>query len=84
MESIILALFSLAFNGLFGVGMYFMKIAHDATKERLTKTETQIDSIRDHYFKKEDFREFKEELWVRLDRMENAFEAKLKVFSEKN
>lgn len=84
MDPIIVGLFSLAINCVFGVGMYFMKSNHENIKERLAKTESAIDHIKDHYFKKEDFREFKEELWVRLDRMENSFESKLKLFNEKN
>lgn len=84
MDPMTLALFSMGMNCLFGVGMYFMKSNNEAMRERQAKTENSIDHIREHYFKKEDFREFKEELWIRLDRMEHSFDSKLKTLNEKN
>ncbi len=47
--------------------MFFMKIAHDNLKEQIKEHKQDIDKIKDTYIKKEDFREFKEELFVRLD-----------------
>lgn len=47
--------------------MFFMKISYDAVKDQLKEHKQDIDKIKDTYIKKEDFREFKEELFVRLD-----------------
>ena len=79
MESIALTLFLI--NALQGLAMYFMKVAHDNTKERLTSHQQSIDEIKDKYYKKEEFREFKEELFNRLDKMENSFDRR---FQEMN
>lgn len=68
---------SFIINGLLGVAMYFMKQANDAANERLSKVEGEVSKIKDTTVKKEDFREFKEELWLRFDKMEVAFEKKL-------
>lgn len=69
---------SFIINGLLAVAMYFMKQAHDTTKEQLKEQRSDITHIKDTYFKKEEFREFKEELWTRFDKMEVAFERRLK------
>ena len=68
---------SFIFNVLLGIVMFFMKQSNDTMKERLSKTEDKVDRIADTYFKKDEFREFKEELWVRMDKMEVAFEKRL-------
>jgi len=57
--------------------MYFMKLNNDAIRERMAKNEEDMNKVKDTYFKKEDFREFKDELWTRLDKMENTFERRL-------
>ena len=41
--------------------MYLMKQGNDATKERLGKTEDRLERLQDTTYKKEDFREFKED-----------------------
>lgn len=63
--------------------MFFMKQSNDATKERLSKVEDHIEKIKDTTFKKEDFREFKDELWVRMDKMEIAFEKRVQELTHK-
>lgn len=68
---------SFIINGLLSIAMYFMKQSHDATKEQLKEQRGDIAHIKDNYFKKEEFREFKEELWNRFDKMEIAFERRL-------
>lgn len=68
---------SFILNGLLGVAMYFMKQSHEQTKELLHDQRKDIALIKDTYFKKEEFREFKDELWTRLDKMENTFERRL-------
>jgi uncharacterized membrane protein YraQ (UPF0718 family) len=68
---------SLIINGLLGVAMYFMKQANDNNKEQLNNQRQDIQHIKDNYFKREEFRDFKDELWTRLDKMENTFERRL-------
>ena len=62
--------------------MYLMKQGNDATKERLGKTEDRLERLQDTTYKKEDFREFKEELFVRMDKMEVAFEKRLQEITK--
>lgn len=71
------ALILLAVNAILGLTMYFMKQTAEATKQRLDKLESNVDVLKDTTFKKEEFREFKEELWVRMDKMEVAFDKRL-------
>ena len=68
---------SFIFNVLLGVVMFFMKQSNDTMKERVHKLETDVERIKDGTVKKEDFREFKEELWVRFDKMEMTIDKKL-------
>ena len=49
----------------------------DAQTKRLDSLDSEIKHIKDEYNKKEDFREFKQELWARLDKMETSFEIRL-------
>ena len=65
---------SFLINALLAVGMYFMQQENQTTKDRLKRLESKQDDLEKTTFKKEDFREFKEELWVRMDKMEIAFE----------
>lgn len=76
MDPFVIAGLSILINALLGIGMFFMKSNHETTKERMSKVEGHIDQIKEHYFKKEDFKDFKEELWTRLDKMEVAFNNK--------
>lgn len=39
-------------------------------KAEVVKNSVDIDNVKDKYFKKEDFTDFKKELWQRLDRFE--------------
>ena len=64
--------------------MFFMKTSADTTKDRINKLETSLDHLRDTTFKKEDFREFKDELWVRMDKMEVAFEKRFQQMDKGN
>lgn len=68
---------SFILNGLLGIVMYFMQQNSETLKERLNRTEDKLNEIEKTTVKKEDFREFKEELWVRFDKMEFNFEKKL-------
>ena len=71
-------LLSFLFNALLGVIMFFLKQNNDQLKDRLKDLETRTSRIEDTTVKKEDFREFKEELWLRFDKMENAFDRRLR------
>ena len=64
-------------NGLLAVIMYFMKLAHDGLRENLKDHQMQLEHIKDKYYKKEDFKEFKEELWFRLDEMKLDFKREI-------
>jgi hypothetical protein len=68
---------SLVINGLLGVSMYFMKQSGDNIKKQLDDQRADINHIKENYFKREEFRDFKDELWVRLDKMEHTFERRL-------
>ncbi len=68
---------SLIINGLLGVSMYFMKQNNDVVKKQIEDQRTDINHIKENYFKREEFRDFKDELWVRLDKMEHTFERRL-------
>lgn len=54
-------------NVLTGVIMYFMKQAYDSLKQGLQALQHRQERFTEDYLKKEDFREFKEELWKRFD-----------------
>ncbi len=68
---------SLIINGLLGVSMYFMKQSGDNVKRQLDDQRADINHIKENYFKREEFHDFKDELWIRLDKMENTFERRL-------
>ena len=57
-------------NGLLGIAMYFIKLAHDNTKDEIRALKNEVKDVRERAFLKEDFRDFKLELWNRLDRIE--------------
>ncbi len=72
-------------NGLFGVVMWLGKAQIDSIKNDLKDVELELEKVKEHYIRKEDFREFKSELWDRLARMETSMEQKIetvtKIFS---
>jgi Ni,Fe-hydrogenase III large subunit len=49
-------------NILIGIVMYFMKMSHDNSKEQIKELKTEVKELRDTAFRKEDFREFKQEI----------------------
>lgn len=57
-------------NLLLGGVIWFMKTAYTDLKENQKELRQELTVVKDTYFKKEDFREFKDELWTRLDKME--------------
>lgn len=64
-------------SALAGLVMLLGKQQMDTQAKRLESLDNEINYIKEVYFKKEDFREFKQELWARLDRMESSFEIRL-------
>jgi len=67
----------LIINGLFGVVLMLAKNSYNDIKENIKAHSEELSRIKDTYFKKEDFREFKEELWMRLDRMQLEMERRI-------
>ena len=71
-------------NILIGIVCYFLKSEHTDLKEankalhnRCDSITNELQTVKDKYFKKEDFSEFKKELWARLDRMEDDFKQQI-------
>ena len=60
-------------NGLLAVVAYFLKLEHNSMKEDNKALWSELGVVKEKYYKKEDFLEFKRELWSRLDRMEEDF-----------
>lgn len=64
-------------NLLLGGVIWFMKQTYTDIREQVKEQRNELDRVKDTYFKKEDFREFKDELWTRLDKMEVSWTHKL-------
>lgn len=60
----------LLFNVVGGAAMWFLKDAYNEQRQKIKELEQSLDRVRDTYFKKEDFREFKDELWTKLEKIE--------------
>jgi L-rhamnose isomerase len=56
-------------NGLMGVIMFFQNQAIINNKEKFKDLQEQHDVLRDRAMLKDDFRDFKKELWERLDQL---------------
>lgn len=56
-------------NGLLGVIMLFMGHGISSNKDKFRDMQQQQNDMRDRAMLKEDFREFKQELWERLDQL---------------
>jgi hypothetical protein len=67
------SIISFIINGLLGVVMFFMKLSSDSLKDDIKTLKSDIKEVRDTSYKRADFKDFKEELWLRLDRMEADF-----------
>jgi hypothetical protein len=75
---------SFIINGLLALACYFLKSAHADLKEdnknlwvECNSIRKELSNVKDKYFKKEDFNDFKKELWARLDRMEDDFKQQI-------
>lgn len=66
-----IALVLLALNAVMGIAAYLLKNEHRDLKDDNKALWAQVEIIKDKYFKKEDFSEFKKELWARFDRLED-------------
>lgn len=55
-------------NGLMGLVMWFMKTTLNDIKEQVKDQKKELDHVKETYFKRADFTEFKQELFERLDR----------------
>lgn len=64
-------------SGLGAIIMWLAKIKSDSLDSELKSLHADLNYVKEVYFKKEDFREFKAELWSRLDKMENSVETRL-------
>lgn len=64
-------------NVVLGVTMWALKQTFSQIKEQANEHGKAINHIKEHYFKKEDFREFKEELWSRFDKLERKVEERV-------
>lgn len=64
-------------NLLLGGVIWFMKDAYKDVKDAQKELRHDLTIVKDTYFKKEDFREFKDELWTRLDKMEVSWMERL-------
>ena len=75
MESLGLLLSGLSFdfNVLLAIVAWFLRETYNTMKDRQEKTEEEIKDIHKHYTRRDDFAEFKKELFDRLDRMHEDF-----------
>lgn len=64
-------------NLLLGGMVWLMRQAYLEIKDEQKLHKIELDKVKDTYFKKEDFKEFKDELWTRLDKLENHWAEKL-------
>ncbi len=64
-------------GGLVALVAWLGKTQINSLQKRINDQESKIEHIKETYFKKEDFKEFKQELWTRMDKMEIAMEAKI-------
>lgn len=64
------------FNGVMAVALFLLKSNYTDVKETLKNHSDELNKIKMDYLKKEDFREFKEELWKRFDKLEDTIRDK--------
>lgn len=77
-EPLLVMILSFIVNGLLGMAMYFMKEANKTVKEDIVELRTKIDMVKDSYIKKEDFQEFKREIFAYMEKIERRLEEALK------
>lgn len=62
-----LTIVSWVVNGLLGLVMFYLRSNMENQREDMKFLKIQLDAVKESYLKKEDFKDFKEELWERLD-----------------
>jgi hypothetical protein len=77
MDPVIISVISVVLNAVLGLTTYMMKQAHSDMKKSNEELWDEIDAIKEKYFRKEDFSEFKQELWKRFDRLEDDVKARI-------
>lgn len=70
MDNTLLTVGLFIINLLLGIAGWTMRSMITDLKLEVARNRVDIDNVRDKYFKKEDFSDFKKELWSRLDRFE--------------
>ncbi len=68
---------SLIANVVLGGFMWLLKNTYNDLKEQVKENKQEIERVKDQAMRKEDFKEFKQELWDRLDKFESKVNAKL-------
>lgn len=68
---------SYVLNGVLALLGYLMRTTLTDLKNDNTRLWKEVTHIKDTYFKKEDFSEFKQELWKRFDRLEDDMKARV-------
>lgn len=58
--------------------MFFMKDTYDTNKGDIKEVKLAIDLLKEQKMSKVDFSEFKQELWGRLDKIDNTIERHMK------
>lgn len=69
MELNLISILLFALNVISGVVMWLLKTAYSDLKEQTKDNRAAVDLLNREAYKKEDFKEFKEELWRRFDEM---------------
>jgi hypothetical protein len=57
--------------------LWFMKQEYQDLKLQLREHSDDLKKVKEDYFKKTDFLEFKSDLWSRLDRLESSWNEKI-------
>lgn len=57
--------------------MFFLQQAHANTKETIKELKQEIKDVRDASLRKEDFHDFRDQLWAKLDKIEAGFDRQL-------
>lgn len=69
---------SLVANAVLALIAYAMKSTIDDLKEVARNNKQDIEHIKDKYIRKEDFQDFKKDLWDRLDRFESDIKVQVR------
>lgn len=62
-----------------GVPVWLLKNAYNETKETLKEYKHEIALLKETKLSKTDFKEFKEELWDRFDRLESSLKNQIRT-----